>query len=208
MKLRTTLLASTLALMGAASLSAQAAFENLAVDNGTLATAQAVGSIGASGVINVFGLRGTVNLFGAVIVDNSDADFYGFSVAANQIITLRVDTPEGPNFGNDPVVGLFSANGTILKVDDDGGPGYDSLLSFTISAPGTYFAAVSGFDDLNFNGVSDIFELTNDPQFFARTNFQYHLQISATPAPVPVPAAGWLLGSALLGLAARKRKAA
>lgn len=31
--------------------------------------------------------------------------------------------------------------------------------------------------------------------------------VSLVAAPVPIPAAGWLLGSALLGLAARRRKA-
>jgi hypothetical protein len=204
MKFRSTVLATTLALLGAASLGAQAAQENLTVDNGSVQTAQSLGQLGPEGALNVFGARGTFDIFGTTIVDNNDADFYSFTVGANQIVTLRVDTPEGPLFKNDPVVGLYSTAGIQLIHDDDSGPGFDSLLSYTISAAGTYYAAVSGFADFDFNGVSDGCEGSS---CVPSTNFQYNLQISSAPAPVPVPAAGWLLGSALLGLA-RRRKAA
>ena len=116
--------------------------------------------------------------------------------------TLRVDTPEGPLFNNDPVVALYGTTGLQLINDDDAGPGYDSLLSFAVSAPGVYYAAVSGFADFDFNGISDGGGIPS-------TNYLYNLQISAVtdPNPVPVPAAGWLLGSALFGLARRKRSA-
>ena len=107
------------------------------------------------------------------------------------------------------MVGLFSADGTLLEVNDDGGPGYDASLTFTIGNPGTFYAAVTGFDDFDFDGIADIFEDEGSGSGIPSTNFQYNLQISAVdgPQPVPVPAAAWLLGSALLGLA-RRRKAA
>ncbi len=208
MKFRSTVLASTLAVLGTASLTAQAAYEDLNTDNSTIATAQVLGSL-SSGALNVFGVRGTVSLFGLTVVDNNAADFYSFTVGANQVLTLTVDTPDGPQDNDDPMVGLFSADGTRLAVDDDGGPGYDSLLTFTISNPGTFYAAVTGFDDFDFDGIADLFEDENSGSGIPDTNFQYNLQISAVdgPQPVPVPAAGWLLGTALLGLA-RRRKAA
>lgn len=199
MQFRNTALATTFMLLGAGSFGAHAAFENLLVDNSTLATAQAVGPFSNDGVINVFGLRGTIDVFGTLIVDNHNADYYSFDITGPRTITLRVDTPDGPFLGDDPVVGLFSPEGIQLINDDDGGPGFDSLLSFTVSASGTYFAAVSGFNDFDFDGVAD-------SSGNASTDWPYTLQISAAdPAPVPVPAAGWLLGSALLGLVARKR---
>jgi len=210
MKFRTTALASTLALLGAASLGAQAASENLLIDNSTLATAQALGPLSDEGVLNVAGLRGTLDFFGTLFVDDNNADFYSFHVGANQVVTLRVDTPEGPVRNDDPMVALFAEDGTRLAVDDDGGPGYDALLTFTVNNPGTFYAAVTGFDDFDFDGIADLFEDEGSGSPIPNTNFSYLLQISSTAvqAPVPVPAAGWLLGSALLGLARRKRKAA
>ena len=121
MKFRATVLASTLALLGAASLGAQAASENLLIDNKTIAGAQSLGFLSGDGVLNVFGLRGHVALFDAT--DNHAVDFYSFTIGANRLVTLRVDTPEGPQNLNDPLVGLFAAHGTRLAVDDDGGPG-------------------------------------------------------------------------------------
>jgi len=209
MKFRSTVLASTLALMGTASIGAQAAFENLAVDNSTFATAQAVGAVGSGGAINVFGVRGSVSLFGFLVEDDNKPDFYSFTIGGNQTLTLTVDTPDGPQFNDDPMVGLFSADGTRLAVDDDGGPGYDSKLTYLINNPGTYYAAVAGFDDFNFDGIADLFADEGSGSSIPNSNFQYTLQIAAVngPAPVPVPAAGWLLGSALLAFA-RRRKAA
>ena len=199
MKLRNSLIAA--AVLGAASLSAQAASENLLVDNSTIGSAQAVGSLfGLDGVINVFGVRGVIEIFGLPIGDDNNADFYSFEITVpNQVVTLRVDTPEGPLLNNDPVVALYGTTGVQLINDDDGGPGFDSLLSFAVSAPGLYYAAVSGFDDFDFDGIAD------SGGGIPSTNFLYNLQISAVP--VPVPAAGWLLGSALLGLALRRRSA-
>ncbi|MEQ8660473.1 MAG: DVUA0089 family protein [Gammaproteobacteria bacterium] len=178
------------ALLGALSSGAFAATENLALDNGTLATAQNVDPFGLDGTINVFGFRGSV-LDGA-IVDNDAADFYSFTVAANTRITLAVTTPGGPLFEDDPVVALFDASGLELSVDDDGGAGYDSLLSYNVLLGGTYFAAVSGFADFDFVGGGS-------------TDFLYQLQISAAPVPLPAPLV--LLGSALAVFAVRRRPA-
>ena len=204
MKLRNSLIAA--AVLGAASLSAQAASENLFVDNSTIGSAQALGSLfGLGGVINVFGVRGVTDIFGLPIGDDNNADFYSFEITVpNQVVTLRVDTPEGPLLNNDPVVALYGTTGLQLINDDDSGPGFDSLLSFAVSAPGVYYAAVSGFNDFDFDGIAD-----GSVDGIPSTNFLYNLQISAVddPNPVPVPAAGWLLGSALLGLARRRRSA-
>ncbi len=210
MKFQGTAPAFALAALGLAAGAAQAASENILVDNGSIATAQGLEPLSGEGVLNVSGVRGSVVLFDALIEDNNDADFYSFSVGANKVLTLRVDTPEGPLNLNDPVVGLYTADGTLVAKDDDGGPGYDSLLSYTISNPGTYYAAVSGYDDFDFDGVADIFEDEGSGSGIPSTNFLYNLQISAAAGPttpVPAPAAAWLLGSALLGLA-RRRKAA
>lgn len=68
-----------------------------------------------------------------VTVDDSNADFYSFDVAANQKITLSVVTPQGNIQLNDPTVGLFSSAGLLLMANDDFGPGFDSQLSLIIT---------------------------------------------------------------------------
>lgn len=177
------------ALLAVLSSGAFAATENLAVDNGSVATAQDVDPFGAENVINVFGFRGSV--LGGLVVDNSDADFYSFTVADNTRITLAVNTPEGPQFDDDPVVALYDLGGAQLAVNDDGGPGFDSFLSYDALLAGTYVAAVSGFADFDFMGGGS-------------TDFSYQLQITAAPVPLPAPLV--LLGSVVALFAVRRRQ--
>ncbi len=99
------------------------------------------------------------------------------------------------------MIALFALDGSLLGLDDDGGPGYDSLLS-VVGDAGTYIAAVTGWDDFDFDGLSD-----GDPAFPADSDFLYTLQITSGPGPVPLPAPLVLLGSALAGLLAVRRRA-
>lgn len=190
---------ATLGLVAATALgtNAYAATENLAVDNSTLATAQNVDPFGSDDSISVFGFRGTV--LDGLIIDDGLADYYSFTVAANQVLTLSVITPDGYLFTDDPVVGLFGTDGTLLATDDDGGTGYNALLSYSIVDAGVYYVAVSGFADFDFDGVADF-----DPLDTISTDFLYNLEITA--APVPVPGALLLLGSALAGFAGIRRR--
>lgn len=188
--------AVTVAAMGLGAPSAQAATEDLTVDNSTFATAQDVGPFSSEGVINVFGFRGTV--LGGLVNDDSNPDFYKFAVAANQQLTLRVDTPEGPVMNNDPMVGLLDPTGVLLAADDDSGPGYDSLLKYTIVTPGTYVAVVAGYPGIAF--------WLNPPEITAGGSTDFVYQLNIQTQPVPIPAAAALLGSGLLGLAGIKRR--
>ncbi len=195
---------TALGLIGAAmaGANAHAATENLLVDNSTLATAQNVDPFALDGplsTITVLGVRGSV--FGGALVDDSLADYYSFTVAANQLLTISVVAPDGYLQTDDPLVGLYSTGGVQLANDDDNGAGYDALLTYTITTAGVYYVAVSGYADFDFNGIPD-----SDPQNEPlSTDFLYTLQITA--APVPVPGALVLLGSAMAGLAGLRRRA-
>lgn len=130
------------------SASAQTAFEREPWDllsNDSTATAQYIGALDGSRPTVVVGSRETTRYGG------NSADFFAFFLPAAGNVTMTVDTPRGPNFGNDPVLGLFDVLGTPLAIDDDSGPGYDSALTYALS-PGTYYAAVSGFSDFSFVG--------------------------------------------------------
>lgn len=90
---------------------------------------------------------------------------------------MAVNTPGGASFSNDPILGLFNTTGTRIALDDDGGPGWDSLISnFTIGSSGFYTAAVSGYSDFEFDGGGS-------------SDWTYQLEVTGlTPESVPEPA--------------------
>jgi hypothetical protein len=119
--------------------------------------------------------------------------------------------------------------GTV-PADPTTGEKYDALLTHTL-APGAYFAAISQYDNF-FDGapgenIAQGYEVDGDHfftddefgcaqgQFCDDTNdsrgdyFAFDVQLANAPAPVPLPPALPLLGSALaaLGFVRRKRTA-
>lgn len=180
-----------LCLLGTVCAGAQAATEDLSLDNSTYLTAQAVDPFSdVTGIINVFGVRGTV--FGGALVDDDMPDFYSFTVGPNMRVTLTVSTPEGPLLGNDPLIGLFDVDGELLALDDDGSIGFDGSLSYDLLVAGTYFAAVTGYPDFDFIGDD------------SSTDFLYQLSIEASPVPLPPAIA--LLGAGCAVLTTRRRR--
>ena len=70
---------------------------------------------------------------------SGDFDFIQVHALAGQQIIA------GTSLALDTVVGLYDATGELVAVDDDGGPGLSSLLSYTFTAGGDYFLMVAGF---------------------------------------------------------------
>ena len=97
-------------------------------------------------------------------------------------------------------------NGNLLAQNDDcPGGGITSCLSFSDLAAGSYLAGITLFSNRPFE---DDWETATDNgavvPFLVGTT---HLNIiSATVNPVPVPAAIWLFGSALIGFVGMSRK--
>lgn len=69
-----------------------------------------------------------------------DVDFYSITAVAGEQLIL--DTSGGTL---DTLIGLYSADGTLLAVDDDAGSGLASLLTYDVTESGTYYAAVVGY---------------------------------------------------------------
>lgn len=188
-----------LALMLMAS-SSHAAYEDFDTDNSTLATAQYVGDLAEYGDIHIFGGRGEVLEF-FDFLDDSEADFYSFDVEAGTSVHINTLTPFGPEEFDDPVLGLFNNLGDELASNDDSHIadsgadeeeffGYDSFISYHFEDAGTYIIAISGYDDFDFSDAD------------GATDFLYTVEITS----VPVPAAVWLFGSALVGLVGLGRR--
>lgn len=153
--------------------------------NNTFATAQLLGS--HDGIIDLSGSR----------VGNSSADYYSFFTTSGDTINMYVNTPGGPSYTNDPVLGLYSPSGVQLVVDDDSGLGYDSYLAYSIPTSGFYAAAVSGYSDFSFVGGGS-------------SGWTYQLLINnLTPYNaniIPEPTSLSLLGLGLLGLLGIRKK--
>lgn len=75
-----------------------------------------------------------------------DFDFYGLgALAAGDQILIDVDTPL-PFAGDlDPFVAIWDAAGTLLAFNDDDGVTYDSYLTLTVPAAGTYYVSIGAY---------------------------------------------------------------
>lgn len=94
-----------------------------------------------------FAPNGTVNGF---IADDSGFDVYGITLNAGDTWTFSV-YGSGATPLEDTVLYLFDTSGNFVTLDDDGGAGRMSLLSYTAAVSGNYFIAVS-----NFPGLGDL----------------------------------------------------
>ena len=133
--------------------------------------------------------RGSWNEVNFWTLSGSAGALYSFSVTSSAL-EFGMSLYEGvleefdlifPGFENS---GDFANLSFIAGTPDFGATGTE-LLNIVLPATGTYLLAIGGegfgFDD----------------------SYAYNLDVSATP--VPLPAAIWLFGSALLGVAAARR---
>jgi hypothetical protein len=99
--------------------------------NGSLATAQA---INAGDVLRP-----------ASIGAAADTDYVVFTATAGQLITLGTDADGTTTPLGDSRIRLFDASGVQLAMDDDGGPGLYSLITFTATYTGTYYGGLAAY---------------------------------------------------------------
>jgi len=186
-----------------------AVYEDFSLDNSDINNSQYIGDLDENGDIHLFGARGEVSVFGVTIIDNDNADFYSFDASAGNGISINVFTPEGPEEFNDTILGLFDVNGNEIATSDYDHVafdeyGYDPKIIYNITETGTYFFALAGWGDDLYTG-----DIATDGE---STDFLYTVEVSNIPftAPevsnVPVPAAVWLFGTALVGVAGLGRR--
>lgn len=136
-----------------------------------------------------------ITVAGSRLGDNS-ADFFRFSVTAGVPINLNVLAPDGPEFDDDPVLGLFDSSGDVIDVDDDSGVGFNSRISnVSVNSSGFYTAAVSGYPDLDFDGKDDDgFYFEGEWSWSEGIDFTYELQVEPVPEPLTIFGSGIALG--------------
>jgi hypothetical protein len=74
----------------------------------------------------------------------SDHDWFRIDLVAGQAVTFSLNGSGTTPLG-DPYLRLRDSIGTILAQNDDGGPGLNSLLSFTATTTGTYYIDVADY---------------------------------------------------------------
>lgn len=129
----------------------------------------------------------------------TDAGFFNIS-AVESFLSLT-----------DPFIYLFASPasvGTFIESDDDGGFGDNSFIDRNLNI-GSYVLAVSTY---NFslaeaiNGYNGSVNFLNDGDVEITISSHDGVAEFGNPSAVPVPAAAWLFGSALMGFAGFRRK--
>ncbi len=174
----------------------------------TLALTALALAFAASSAANAASLTFTGNL-----TNQGDVDTYNFTVTSTSNVSIWTDSfNSGANF--DPNLRIFNSAGALIAFNDDnsgvasGQTYWDSGIVSTLAAD-TYTVAISVccnlYSNSNINAVGANTPLTRGS--FYRININGNSVAAATSA-VPVPAAAWLFGTGLVGLAGLRRKVA
>ncbi|NCF64075.1 MAG: hypothetical protein GWP58_14585, partial [Gammaproteobacteria bacterium] len=79
-----------------------------------------------------------------------DHNWRSFEITGEEAWAIRIETLSGDIFGDDTTLALWDGcPGNFIDFDDDGGPGFLSLIETGCTlVPGTYFIDVGGFADI------------------------------------------------------------
>jgi hypothetical protein len=169
----------TVATLALAAGVAQAAIFFEIESNDTLNTANDLGSYGVPGDgIVVDGM-----------ISSGDVDWFCFTLLDNATMVVAALFDLNPDQGNDGVMGLFDSLGNAIEIDDDDGIDLMPALQAADLAAGTYYIAISGYPDFDFEGDHE-------------ESFEYKLVIGLN---IPTPGALALMGLGGLTIARRRR---
>jgi hypothetical protein len=186
------------ALLLGSALQAQAYIEQeptTSVHNDAPSTAEDVGTLAQGGFVFISGIRQSG------VHGGGSADYFRFEIApgASQWTSLTVETPTAAAM---PVLGLFdnSASNLLLQSGFDNNSSSSTFLSFSYQlAPGTYYAAVSGFRA----GWQDFDGGGNSGWTY---NLLLNSSLVAAPVPEPESVVMLLAGLGVLGMVGRRRR--
>lgn len=184
-------------------LAASAAMVHETEDNNTFATADAA-------------LSGT-HQYHADISPAQDVDFWRFSLAAGSTFSIDSLVMYSVYSGVfDINLVLFNSLGqSVASNSGNLNNAVSDLFSYNVLDDGLYYLTVSAYQNMPLDAFGNDLG-TSDGSWYEGTTLDhwsnqsfgsghYGLQITST-SPVPVPAAAWLFGSGLAGLAAAARR--
>lgn len=117
--------------------------------NGTIGAAYTISGIPAT-------IQGNVGVDGNTSVGGRDVDFYSFVAASGQTIGFDIDANEQGG-ALDGILRLFDSTGKQLALNDDAHDpdtniaSYDPYIEYTFTKTGTYYIAVSGYNNAAYN---------------------------------------------------------
>jgi Ca2+-binding RTX toxin-like protein len=82
-----------------------------------------------------------------------DRDWIRVELVAGQRYAISLNGTGGDPL-IDPLVQLFNSAGTLLASNDDGGPGRNALLNYTVNVTGTYYVEAGAWEDGDTNGYT------------------------------------------------------
>ena len=136
---------------------------------------------------------GLVNLS----VGGGDVDFFEISLNLGELMVAGTLPLKTPYVTPDTVLGIYSSGGSLLTVNDDANATTKgSEVSWVAAYSGSHYIAVSGFDDMNFDGFSDS---VGGPHI---EDGMYVLSVTVVPEPGPLV----LLGGGVLVAVLRRRR--
>lgn len=148
-----------------------------------------------------------------VRIDNAPVDqtvaYINFDVTDAGFFNISADSSFFD--GTDPFIYLFrrpASVGTFIESDDDSGFLNNAFIDRSL-AIGNYVLAVSTYTfslSEAISGYNGSVNFLNDGNVDVTISSRDGVAQFANPSAVPVPAAAWLFGSALLGFAGFRRK--
>jgi hypothetical protein len=187
------------ALMGAASMANAATYT---IDGGgtTVTLAPAFGGLFPTGTV-----AATQTVAGSGTVDDTGGVFNSAMFTTTVVVTSPLDALLLQTIVTSYDITDILGNGTTTVDSCTEQVGGTSCGDFTIGLASAINPASFGFD---FSDLSNITWATSSDSFSAAlgVNLNTTINYAAAPSAVPVPAAAWLFGSALLSLAGVSRR--
>src|SRR5262249_1235404 len=112
--------------------------------NYTLQVADITGETPAGAVTTGASIAANGASVAGVIDYAGDEDWYRVTLTAGQSYVFSVNG-SGASPLSDPYLELGDANGQLIALDDDGGPGSDASMQFTATVSGTYYLDVQAY---------------------------------------------------------------
>ena len=115
---------------------------------------------------------------------DSDVDLYSVSLTAGDVVSIDIDAQTRATPSTlDSLLRLFDATGVEVAFNDDDGSSFDSLLSYTVEASGSYLIGVSAY------GNSSYDPLVAGTGAAAASTGRYTLEVEVETAEVDDPPA-------------------